>query len=59
MPTKALLNIVPTLHAAKLVDAAMKDSKKKPSVENTLHSATRTLVGTSLIQIESGLIAGL
>ena len=59
MTVKDIMGLIPTMQSVKLVDETMKHSKKKGSVSNNLHSATKILVGTSLIQAESQLIGGL
>lgn len=59
MTLKNILNIVPTMQAAALVGDIAKSSKKKQTVGSQLHSATKILVGTSLIQAESKLIGAL
>lgn len=60
MTAKNILGLVPTIHAASLASSLAKDATKKDEdIDDILHSATKALVGTSLIKVESSLIAGL
>ena len=60
MSVKDIMNIVPTVQAGSLAMDSYKTSKKKKlGIDDMLHSATKTLVGTSLIQAESKLISTL
>jgi hypothetical protein len=60
MTYKQIANLIPTIQSMNLVKANIKDSKKKKwKIDDMLHSATRNLVGTSLIQTEASLIGGL
>lgn len=60
MTAKNILELIPTIHAASLAGSIAKDAtKKEKNIDDILHSATKALVGTSLIKVESNLIAGL
>lgn len=57
---KELLKIAPMLQSAELVKDTAKTSKKKNlKIDDMLHSATKVLVGSSLIKAENKLIDGL
>lgn len=54
---KDLLKVAPILQSASLVKDSAKLSKKKNlKIDDMLHSATKTLVGSSLIKVESDFI---
>lgn len=60
MTVKDIMNIVPTMEASALAMDTYKTSKKKSlKIDDMLHSATKVLVGTSLIKSQSGLISSL
>ena len=60
MTIKDILNIVPTVQASALaMDSAKLSKKKNLKVDDMLHSATKTLVGTTLIKEQSKLIYSL
>jgi len=59
MSYKSLLQIVPTIHAASLVEENLKVAKKKPKTKDMIDLGLKNIVGVNLIKIESDLIAGL
>jgi len=60
MTYKNIMGIIPTVQAASLAGRMAKDAKKKDKkLDDVLHSATKAMVGTSLIKAEADLIAGL
>lgn len=61
MSYKDILKIIPTIHSASLVNSNLKDIKKKKKfkTDDTLHSATKNIIGISLIKTESNFIGGL
>ena len=56
MITKDILNVVPTLHSAQLINNLYPKKKKK---KDLLKSGTRALIGIPMIQVESQLIGNL
>jgi len=59
MSYKAIMNLIPTIQAAALVSANVKQAKKKQNVKSITELGVTNIVGTSLIQVEAGLIGGL
>jgi hypothetical protein len=60
MSFKDILNVSQTLQASALtMDSAKLSTKKNLKVDDMLHSATKTLVGTALIKEQGKLISSL
>lgn len=60
MTYKEILKIAPTLQASALaMDTAKLSNKKQIQLDDQLHSATKVLVGSSLIGIQNNLIDSL
>jgi hypothetical protein len=61
MPYKNIMRLVPAMKATALAKESSKLAvKKKPiSVKDVVKGATTTIVGTSLLKVEAGLIEGL
>jgi hypothetical protein len=60
MTVKSIMGLVPTIQAASLVGENLKVAKKKDkNVGDMIGLGMKNIVGTSLIKVESDLIAGL
>lgn len=58
--TKDIMNLVPTLQAASLVDANLKAVKKKnKTTKDMLDMGMGNVVGTSMIKVNADLIGSL
>jgi len=56
---KDIMNIVPTVQAASLVNMNMKQMKKKQTTKSMLDLGVGNVVGTSMIKINADLIGTL
>lgn len=60
MAYKAIMGLVPTLHATSLVGENLKVvKKKKVETGDLMKLGVKNIVGIELIKLESGLIGGL
>ena len=54
MDYKKIIQIIPTIQAASLLKDVSK--QKKMTIDKQLHTATKVLVGSSLIKLEADLL---
>lgn len=56
---KNIMNLIPTMQSVALVNENLKATKKKQTTKSMMGLGMKNIVGTSIIKIESDMIAGL